>query len=602
MTLHRVLTIRVTATLFGITLLVLSAGSAFAQLSKADIDNLKIRAQQEGWTFEVTENEATQYSLDQLCGFKVPEVMPTDVRFDPMMSAGTAALPAVFDWRIEANGLPPIRNQGGCGSCWAFGTVGPLECNIKIKDGLVVNLSEQYLVSCNLSGYGCAGGWWEHRMHYNRTDACNGVGAVLEADFPYQARDAACSCPYPHTYTIDGWGYIGTPYTMPTVNQLKQALMQYGPVSVAVSVNDAFQAYGGGIFNGCANGTINHAVTLVGWDDTQAGGIWIIRNSWGSNWGEAGYMRMPYNCSYIGYNATYINYRGTVWFSSNSALAPAPADVTFTAETMLDVTNWSWNFGDGGTSTDQNPTHTYTAPGCYDVTCSIQTANGNFSTTEHECVMIHADTFKTTTAQGIAGQTVSVDVSLRNFVPINEVVLPITWSGNSGLVFDSATTTGLRSSQLTLQQLHFDMSRASYKVTAISPQPDIAPGTGAVLRLWFTVPNGATGGTNPVTLAEYVNGTKVYSPTVVTSNGTYQPSITGGAVSVCKGGDVNSDGKGPDLTDLSYLIMYLTTGSPQLPYRPAANVDGLGSVDLSDLSRLINYLTASGAPLTCSQS
>ncbi|MBK7142737.1 MAG: PKD domain-containing protein [bacterium] len=601
MTSLRALTIRLTATLFGIAAVALFAGSASAQLSKADIDRLKVQAQQEGWTFTVTENEATQYSIDQLCGFKVPDVMPSDVRFDPMSAAGAAALPAAFDWRVEAGGLPPVRNQGGCGSCWAFGTVGPLECNIKIKDGLVVNLSEQYLVSCNANGYGCAGGWWEHRMHYNAPDPCNGTGAVLETDFPYVASDVACSCPHPHAYTIDGWGYIGTPYTMPSVTQLKQALMQYGPVSVAVSVNDAFQAYGGGVFNGCANGSINHAVTLVGWDDNQSGGIWIIRNSWGSNWGEGGYMRMPYNCSYIGYNATYINYRGTVWFSGNQTLAPAPADVTFTAETMLDVVSWNWTFGDGATSTVQNPTHTYTAPGCYDVTCSIQTSGGSFSTTEHECVMIHADTFSTTTAQAIAGQTVSVDVALRNFVPIAEAILPISWSGTAGIVLDSATTTGLRSAQLTLQQVHYDMTRATYKITAISPQPDIAVGTGSVLRLWFTVPSNATGGSNPITVSEYVNGTKTYSPVVTTTNGTYQPAITGGAVSICKGGDVNSDGIGPDLSDLSFMILYLTTGSPQLPYRPAANVDGAGAVDLSDLSRLITFLTASGAPLSCGQ-
>lgn len=602
MTSLRKLTFRLTATVIGMAAIALFAGSASAQLSKADIDKLKIQAHQEGWTFTVSENEATQYSLEQLTGFKVPDVMPSDVRFDPMTTASAAAFPPAFDWRVESGGLPPIRNQGGCGSCWAFGTVGPLECNIKIKDGLVVNLSEQYLVSCNSNGYGCAGGWWEHRMHYNAPDHCNGTGAVLEADFPYQARDAACSCPYPHAYTIDGWGYIGTQFTMPTVNQLKQALMQYGPVSVAISVNNAFQAYSGGVFNGCANGDINHAVTLVGWDDNQGpAGVWIIRNSWGSGWGEGGYMRIPYNCSYVGYNATYINYRGSVWFSNATTLAPAPADVTFTAETMLDATSWNWNFGDGGTSTVQNPTHTYTAPGCYDVSVSIQTPGGPFSRTEYECVMIYADTFSTATVQGLAGQRASVDISLHNFVPISEAILPISWSGTAGMILDSVTTTGLRSSQMTLQQMHYDMSRATYKVSAIGAQPQMSAGTGAVLRLWFTVPAGANGGSNPVTLAGYTNGANTYAPIITTSNGTYQPTITGGGVSICKGGDVNGDGLGPDLSDLAFMISYLMAGNPQPPYRPAANVDGHGAIDLSDLSRMISFLTASGAPLTCGQ-
>ncbi len=149
MTSSRPLTFRATAMLLVMMVITVLASSASAQLTKADIDQLKIQAQQEGWTFTVTENDATQYSLDQLCGFKVPDVLPSDVRFDPMASTSAMMLPSTFDWRVEAGGLPPIRNQGGCGSCWAFATVGPLECNIKIKDGLVVNLSEQYLVSCN---------------------------------------------------------------------------------------------------------------------------------------------------------------------------------------------------------------------------------------------------------------------------------------------------------------------------------------------------------------------------------------------------------------------------------------------------------------------
>ena len=120
-----------------------------------------------------------------------------------------------------------------------------------------------------------------------------------------------------------------------------------------------------------------------------------------------------------------------------------------------------------------------------------------------------------------------------------------------------------------------------------------------MLLLWFTVPSGATGGTNPVSVAGYTNGPNTYMPTVTTDNGTYEPSISAGAVVVCKGGDVNSDGIGPDLSDLSFLIGYLLVGSPQPPYLPAANVDGTGQVDLSDLSRLIGYLLGTGAQLTC---
>ncbi|HEB60694.1 MAG TPA: hypothetical protein ENJ06_02615 [Phycisphaeraceae bacterium] len=229
-------------------------------------------------------------------------------KFDPCYQ--TRDLPAAFDWRDQAT-LPPVRNQGSCGSCWAFATVGPLECNIAIKDGVITNLSEQWLVSCNSDGYGCNGGWWGHDYHEWKNDPCGDDGAVLESDFPYVAYDASCNCPYPHTYWISDWAYVGSGSGVPSVSAMKQAIYDHGPLCVAVYVNSAFQAYSGGIFNSCSNGTVNHGVVLVGWDDNQgSNGVWIMRNSWGSGWGEGGYMRIPYNCSNIGYAASYVVYNG----------------------------------------------------------------------------------------------------------------------------------------------------------------------------------------------------------------------------------------------------------------------------------------------------
>jgi C1A family cysteine protease len=279
-------------------------------LSKQDIEVLKQRAEEEGWSFIIEENEATQYDLEELCGLVVPDKWWEGARFVPCTP--TKSLPSRFDWR-DSSGTTPIRNQGGCGSCWAFATVGPLECNIKIKDGITTNLSEQWLVSCNSEGWGCNGGWFAHDYHQWKTDPCGGTGAVMEADFPYTASDDPCDCPYPHEYFIDDWAFVGNGSSIPPVDNIKQAIMDYGPVSVAVCANSAMQAYGGGIFDGCENGTINHAVVLVGWDDDQGtDGVWFMRNSWGGTWGELGYMRMPYDCSYIGYAACFVEYAGSV--------------------------------------------------------------------------------------------------------------------------------------------------------------------------------------------------------------------------------------------------------------------------------------------------
>ena len=128
----------------GICLVAFTIGfsSAFAQLTDDDIRALQDKGKAEGWTFTIAKNPATQYTLDQLTGFKVPdnwrELAPFENR------AVTRVLPSSYDWRVEANGLPPIRNQLSCGSCWAFATVGAFECNIKDKDQIVVDLSEQW--------------------------------------------------------------------------------------------------------------------------------------------------------------------------------------------------------------------------------------------------------------------------------------------------------------------------------------------------------------------------------------------------------------------------------------------------------------------------
>jgi len=245
-------------------------------------------------------------------GLIVPENWWESATFDPCNPRGE--LPEQFDWRdIEGvDYTTPIKSQGSCGSCWAFGTVGPLECNIKIKDGIEVDLSEQYLVSCNSNGWDCGGGWWAHDYHEWKPDYCGGVGAVLEQYFPYEASDLPCNCPYPHNYLIEDWAFIGSQYGIPPVANIKQAIMDYGPVSVAVCVNSAFHDYDGGIFSGPTCTNINHAVVLVGWDDTQGDdGVWFLRNSWGTGWGEGGYMRIEYGVCKVGYAACFVEYLGS---------------------------------------------------------------------------------------------------------------------------------------------------------------------------------------------------------------------------------------------------------------------------------------------------
>jgi len=295
---------------------------AAAQLSPADIEAARVQGAKAGWTFTVGRTSATQQSLDALCGLVAPKDWHLDATFQSF--GEKAVLPAAFDWRPYC---PPVRSQGACGSCWAFGTVGVLECLIGIKDGLTVDLSEQWLVSCNteeevpeLLGegegggtWGCNGGWFAHDYHAWKGDPCGGFGAVRETAFPYEAEDLPCDCPYPHVYTIDSWAYVEGADSMPSADALKQAIFTYGPVSVAVSVGEEFGMYTGGVFNVDITGEeVNHAVVLVGWDDSLGEkGAWILRNSWGGNWGYSGYMYIAYGCSQVGYGACFATYSGT---------------------------------------------------------------------------------------------------------------------------------------------------------------------------------------------------------------------------------------------------------------------------------------------------
>jgi predicted secreted protein len=214
--------------------------------------------------------------------------------------------PPSFNW-CEQSGCTPVKDQGSCGSCWAFVTAGVFESAIRIQDGLTRDLAEQYLVSCNTDGWGCDGGWWAFDYYqYKVPPGEPHAGAVYEADFPYQAADVSCNPPHPHYEKITSWG---------ATSAIKQAIQYNGPVAVAICVGPAFVQYNGGVFETdesyeCPEG-LNHGVVLVGWDDHQGSrGIWHLKNSWGTDWGENGYMRIGYGISDVGADTAYVDYAG----------------------------------------------------------------------------------------------------------------------------------------------------------------------------------------------------------------------------------------------------------------------------------------------------
>ena len=293
-------------------------GLSWGQCTPSDIEQLRIQGRLDGWTFTVGQNQATQYSLDELCG----TVEPSRLRSDRVVSKSledasvqSAGLPDAFDWR-QLGACTPVKNQGGsCDACWAFVTTAVMESAVVIRDGLTVDLSEQWLISCTDAGSCATGGFHRDALDYyltdGETDACGGSGAVLESDLPYAQTDIACDCPYEHYYELDDWGFVG-----PDVESIKWAIYNYGPVATTIYANSAFQAYTGGIFNACESIIVNHAVVLVGWDDKQGtDGVWIVRNSWGEGWGEDGYMRIEYGCSWVEQSTVWVDYAGKEKFT-----------------------------------------------------------------------------------------------------------------------------------------------------------------------------------------------------------------------------------------------------------------------------------------------
>lgn len=349
-----------------LSLVFLTPSIAHTQLSPGDIEELKRQAELNGWTFEIGETSATQRELSSLLGYVPPDpelikqVYPEEEPLKPMEK-----LPSKWDWRERTpGGLPPIRDQGSCGSCWAFATVGALECNIKIKDGISVDLSEQWLVDCarGLFWYGCDGGIAAHDWHKGtRTDSCGGYGAVLETDYPYVGYQSSCMCPVPHYYTIRDWKYVGSALGIPPIESIKTAIYKYGPVVCAMEAKTSFLAYKGGLYNDKTESKAlpNHMVVIVGWDDNYGNGAFIIRNSWGPYWGENGYGYIEYGTAQIGYAANYIEYGEpndsllitpqselTFYCSSNDYVSPN--SIIIKLENVGEVNiNWSATFDPG---------------------------------------------------------------------------------------------------------------------------------------------------------------------------------------------------------------------------------------------------------------
>jgi uncharacterized repeat protein (TIGR01451 family) len=239
--------------------------------------------------------------LSHLTGQEAPEAI------------GDQAAPSSWDWRALGK-VTSVKDQGACGSCYAFTAIGDIESKMLISETVTYNFSENNAKECNwyetsdtLGGTSCSGG-----NYYKLASLFSKKGTVLESCDPYVASDGTCNSGCPYQKTLLDWNVISGS-SVPNTTVLQQYIQQYGPVYTTMYAGSEVDAWGDELstYDGSYvldySGTEdpNHAVLIVGWDDAAGG--WIVKNSWGTGWGASGYFTITYGSASIGMHSSFMS-------------------------------------------------------------------------------------------------------------------------------------------------------------------------------------------------------------------------------------------------------------------------------------------------------
>jgi len=225
----------------------------------------------------------TQEEFDSILGYR-PELRTEERVFADFEVSNADSV----DWR-DKGAVTPVKNQGSCGSCWSFSTTGAMEGAHQIATGKLLSLSEQQFVDCDYGlrkNLGCNGGLMDKAFDYAKETAIE-----TEEDYPYTAKKGSCAAEASKEIVNVTSYYDVTP---DSPDALKAALDK-GPVSVAIQANTAvFQLYKSGVITSEKCGTsLDHGVLAVGYGtDATDGPFYIVKNSWGADWGDAGYVKI----------------------------------------------------------------------------------------------------------------------------------------------------------------------------------------------------------------------------------------------------------------------------------------------------------------------
>lgn len=279
------------------------AGGASKRTPRAfsDVQALNTAIQGSGAGWSAGESEITSLAATHPAGLLGLHVSDEELQATANAIAAAEALqtfaapqiaaPAKLDWRANGgNFVTSVKNQGGCGSCVSFATIGTIEARMNVacrRTNAAPDLSEAHLFYCGCGN--CCGTGWNFAPALN---FCKSTGFALESSFPYTPANQPCKSGVPIAGKITGFT------TALSAADRRNAIASGGPVVAGMAVYQDFFAYRSGVYRHVSGGLAGyHAVSVVGYDD--AGKFWIAKNSWGTGWGEAGFFKIAYGDSGI---------------------------------------------------------------------------------------------------------------------------------------------------------------------------------------------------------------------------------------------------------------------------------------------------------------